>query len=698
MSASRSNSSSKKSSSSSKKKTTSKKQVKKSTPKKSTPKKSTPKKSTPKKSTPKKSTPKKSTPKKTTKKKSTPKKTTPKKTTSKKTTAKKSNASTTKKTTAKKSNASTTKKTTAKKSNASTKKKTTAKKSNASTKKKTATKKSTEMKKLGSVTKKSSATKKSNASTTKKTTAKKSNASTTKKTAAKKTTEMKKLGSVTKKSSATKKTNASTKKVTGSNISKGLTPIARKSKSNNSTSFKYNPTAGRNIQTTQDKASRALIDLKKVANILYGMSNKAANGIISTIERLQKNINRANSNLSVNATKVSKAGSNVQNQIRNIVKGAGSNIKLNFGSNHSSAGGNSSLKYRTLPSMRKSNISYTEITKHSGAYGRSYEELDNMKYSQLVELLGKKALETPVLQNLEEPLDATDTEISEELRTMNMFHYRYRIVNSYHNEDSVCEGAAYWDKDTIVYCDVNTKTEQGQIRFMRRNEIYDSKKGRYDRTASELSHMEVEGHSNDITVIPEENKILHINNKNNTIEVYKVDKNYNLVKTKTISNIKANGIAYDKKTKEVVIIHGTDAEYYSKDNFVNSKSKPKPKEKFKITDKVKDKDNSAYYNYVQGIAAEDGMLYISYSGFNSDKNKYGGKDDKVIGNMIVTYDYKNGGKAVGRINDNVKVEIEGFDFDENGNLVAFYNGGHWTRVFDTDLVNSKDISEKYKSS
>ena len=321
MSAKRSNSSGKTSSSSKKKTSTKKSSV--STKKKTIAKKSSA--STKKKTTAKKSSA--STKKKTIAKKSsvsTKKKTTPKKSnvsTKKKTTSKKTNAPTKKKKTAKKSNASTKKKTVSKKTNASTKKKTVSKKTNASTKKTTA------VKKTNASTKKTTVVKKTNASTKKTTAVKKTNASTKKITVAKKT------NASTKKVTVAKKTNTSTKKVTGSNISKKLTPISKKSYSNSSISFKYSPTSGRNVQTTQDKASKALIDLKKVTNILYGMSNKATNGIISTIERLQKNINRANSNLSASARKVSTAGSNAQSQIQNIARKSGSNTILKFGSN-----------------------------------------------------------------------------------------------------------------------------------------------------------------------------------------------------------------------------------------------------------------------------------------------------------------------------------------------------------------------------
>ena len=66
--------------------------------------------------------------------------------------------------------------------------------------------------------------------------------------------------------------------------------------------------------------------------------------------------------------------------------------------------------------------------------------------------------------------------------------------------------------------------------------------------------------------------------------------------------------------------------------------------------------------------------------------------------MIAICDYRKGGESVARIVDNIGVEIEDIDFDKDGDLVAFYNGGHWTRVFKTDLINSKTIAEEYKTS
>ena len=444
----------------------------------------------------------------------------------------------------------------------------------------------------------------------------------------------------------------------------------------NSIGFMYGPLVGNNIQTTQGKANKALMDLKKAASLINGNSKKDTNKLLSQIQGLGNSIIRTNNNLTASAKRASTAEIDMKTQIQNLSKKIGNNINLKFSSISTKRKNRNESKEKEL----------------------SYEELNKMKYSQLIEVLGNKVLSTPVLQHLKEPLDDKDTEIPSQLRTKNMFQYKYRIVNAYDNEFSVCEGAAYWNPDVIVYCDVNTRKEKGIMRFMHRKEIYDQKKGRYDRTALEISNTKIQGHSNDITVIPEDKVILQIDDKKNSINVYKVDKNYKATKTKTIKDIKANGIAYDKKTKEVVIVHATDAEYYTKDDLLNSNTKPKPEEKFKIPDKIKDKKNSTYYNYIQGIAAEDGLLYVSYSGFNTDKDKYGAKEDKVLGNMIVTYDYKKEGKAIGRTVDNVKVEIEGFDFDEKGDLVAFYNGGHWTRVFKTDLVNSKDISEKYKAS
>ena len=329
-----------------------------------------------------------------------------------------------------------------------------------------------------------------------------------------------------------------------------------------------------------------------------------------------------------------------------------------------------------------------------GSYGLSYNELNSMEYNELNRFLGNKVLGAPIITNLVYPLDKTDAEIPWMNRTKNMYLYEYRIENSYNN-NSVCEGAGYWNKNYIVYCDVDTNLEKGYLRVMKKQKIKDSsKKSGWNRTAKETSSIEVEGHSNDIACIPEEGVILHIDDKNNTVNVFTMKKN-NITLSNTIKNVEADGIAYDKELKQVVIINGTDAEYFSKNIILdeNTKTKPQPQKNHKIPAKVKDKNNSQYYNYIQGVAARDGDLYVSYSGFATDKEKY--KGDPVIGNMIAVYDSQKGGECKGTIRDNIYIEIESLDFDEKGDLVAFFNGGSWTRVFKTDLVNAKDIKENY---
>ena len=336
------------------------------------------------------------------------------------------------------------------------------------------------------------------------------------------------------------------------------------------------------------------------------------------------------------------------------------------------------------------------VSTYASPYGISYERLASMDNNKLIKLLGNKILNSPILQHLQSPLDENNSEIYGKARNNKMFDYIYRIVNRFTDESSVCQGGAYLDNNTIAYCDIDTKEDKGYLRIISKSTKYDKIKKVFDRTGTEVSYTKIEGHSNDITYIPEDRTILHIDNKNDVVDVFKIDNNYKITKTKTIDDIKADEIAYDKELQKIVVINATDAKYYSKNSFLEKTAETKPESNFKITDKVKDEKNSTYYNYIQGTAAHDGLLYIAYSGFDTDKKTY--NLDRPVGNMIAICDYRKGGESVARIVDNIGVEIDDIDFDKDGDLVAFYNGGHWTRVFKTDLINSKTIAEEYKTS
>ena len=336
-----------------------------------------------------------------------------------------------------------------------------------------------------------------------------------------------------------------------------------------------------------------------------------------------------------------------------------------------------------------------------GAYGMSYEELANMKSDELISVLGKKVLEAPVIQYFKNPLDMKNSEIPRYLKTKNMLNYLYRIENRYKEKISVCEGGTCLGKNVIAYCDVDTNTGKGLLRIMVEGEKYKNKKQYYARTAIEVSSIEVEGHSNDLAYIPENRILLHIDDKNDRINVYKVDEDYSITKVKSIDNIKANGITYDKGEEKVIILNGRYVDSYSKKEFVNknTKTKPKAEKKCIIPNIIKDKDNSTYYNYVQGMTAYDGCLYITYTGFSTDKERYSyDNGDIPLGNMTAIYDYENGGKAIGTFRDDVGIEIESIDTNEEKDFVFFYNGGPYTRIFETDLVNAETIAKDYKAS
>ncbi len=393
------------------------------------------------------------------------------------------------------------------------------------------------------------------------------------------------------------------------------------------------------------------------------------------------------------------------NNIIDWVNGLGlafAEARETIASNNSLANTISGIAELTISSVintAKSNISKeTEIK--LGAYGLSYNKLNSMEYNELNRFLGNKVLGAPIITNLAFPLLlGENSEIPWEDRTENMYLYEYRIENIY-TENSVCEGAGFLSENYIGYCDVDTSLEKGFLRIMKKQKIKDSsKKSGYDRTAKEIARIEIDGHSDDIAIIPEDNIIVHIDDKNDTLNIFKVniidEDNATITQIHTINDFEVGSIAYDKETKQIVTVNGTDVEHFSKDIIEDKKTKTKPKAQktYKIPDEIKDEENSEYYNYLQGITARGGNVYVSYSGFSTDKESYGG--ERPVGNMIVAYDSEKGGECKGTIRDQFRIEIESIDFDEKDDLIAFYNGGSLTRVFKTDLVNAKDIKENY---
>ena len=216
-----------------------------------------------------------------------------------------------------------------------------------------------------------------------------------------------------------------------------------------------------------------------------------------------------------------------------------------------------------------------------------------------------------------------------------------------------------------------------------------------------LASIDVESHSNDITYIPKDGTVIHPDHQNEKIDIYKLNKGkgkdeYSFEKVGEIKGKNGNIITYDKERDNIVLIEKSDGEVYKREDLLKGGD---PVAQFKVPEKVKDQDNSIYYNYRGGGTSYDGTLYVTYSGFPTDKEGYSyAKGDRTIGNLTVAIDYENGGTPIGQIKDDVPQEVESIDNDEDGQLVYYYNYGHKTRIFktNTDQTNVKKISNDYK--
>ena len=329
-------------------------------------------------------------------------------------------------------------------------------------------------------------------------------------------------------------------------------------------------------------------------------------------------------------------------------------------------------------------------TKYIGFGKYSYEDLDNMSYDELNKFLGDKVLNSPVLQTLKNGLDENNDPYILR-RTKDMYKLYHRIFNVA-TPDSVCQGGAYIGNGMIAYCDIDSKKDCGKLHIVVNNQKY-----KPNPTCEIISSIDVNGHSNDITYIPKDNIIIHPDHAKKEINLYQIDKDtYEITKIKTIKDRNADAIAYDSEKDKIIAINATDAEVYSREDYISGDKQPESK--FKVADQIKDtrdEDDCTYYNYRAGATAYDGVLYLSYSGFEEDKEYYE-PEDTLKTNMITVVDYEQGGTPIGQIKDNIPQEVESIDHDENGDLIYFSNYGPKTRVFKTKLVNTKVIAENYK--
>lgn len=345
--------------------------------------------------------------------------------------------------------------------------------------------------------------------------------------------------------------------------------------------------------------------------------------------------------------------------------------------------------------LKVNNINLREKIKYWGLLGYSYDELDKMKYDDLNRLLGDNILKTPVIQNFKNPLDENNDPFILR-RTNDMYILMHRIFNEA-TPNSVCQGGVYIGDGMVAYCDIDSEKGRGKLHI-----VVNNQKNKFNPTCDIISSIDINGHSNDITYIPENNIIIHPDHTNNEINLYQIDKKtLKITKIKTIKNRNADAIAYDSEKQRIIAINGTDAEVYLKNDYLSGDKQPISK--FKVADKIKDtrdKEDCTYYNYRAGITAYNGVVYISYSGFGTDKEHYSYSDgDRTKSNLITALDYTHGGTAIGQIKDNIPQEVESIDHDEEGNLVYFSNYGPKTRVYISKLKNTNlnEIASNYKN-
>lgn len=94
--------------------------------------------------------------------------------------------------------------------------------------------------------------------------------------------------------------------------------------------------------------------------------------------------------------------------------------------------------------------------------------------------------------------------------------------------------------------------------------------------------------------------------------------------------------------------------------------------------------------------AYDEVLYITYNGFEEDKEEYV-YEDVQKSNMISLLDYESGWKPIGRIMDNVAQELESIDHNEAGKRITFVNYGPKTRFFISETLNISQVATDYRN-
>ena len=255
------------------------------------------------------------------------------------------------------------------------------------------------------------------------------------------------------------------------------------------------------------------------------------------------------------------------------------------------------------------------------------------------------------------PLDENYDELTD--KTEDMLIYLCFMENTF-TDSSQCQGAAWLGDNKIAICDIDGAQDKGVIRIFKINPD-----NPFDIEI--ITEIPVDGHSNDIEYLPDENIILHPNHQTKEIEAIYLNKELQKEKIETVQNIHANAIAYDKENDEIIIVEDINGEVYSKEDFLKGEGS---KKEFIIPDQIKDKENDIYYNLRGGATAEDGKVYVSYTGYEKDQRQYHGDIPK--GTMTAVYDDETG-ECLESYITNCNGEVETVTLDDEGHIIWVEN-------------------------
>lgn len=285
--------------------------------------------------------------------------------------------------------------------------------------------------------------------------------------------------------------------------------------------------------------------------------------------------------------------------------------------------------------------SYDEIQEMYSFY-KKYRYADNMPdqkkkaweyYDEINRILAKYSGVLSSREVIEKnPLDEDYNEIPN--LSDDMLKYLAYMENTF-TDSSQCQGAVWLGNNKIAICDIDGDLDKGVIRII---EIDPNN----PENIEVISEIPVDGHSNDIAYIPDDNVIIHPNNATGELEAIYLDKNLNEKDREVVRNQQENGIDYDKENNKIIVTEDINVETYSYESFFGD---GEPESRTVIPDAIKDEENDIYYNIRGGTFVKDGDVYVCYTGYEEDKRKYdayGDPPDIPKTTMTVIYDSETG--------------------------------------------------------